>query len=320
MLNSILLLLFIILIFLVFFNKFKFTKKTNRKIKNISKDSNNLIYLYTFCVDIGRHSRNNLIETLKILVKSLNKFVPNFVLIVFTNFKINFNHTNIIYREYYQGEVKLYNDTSKELWHELCFNRLNIFKDLYNEFNKSFIWIDLDTIILYDISYLNNYDNAFIINGGLIKNNWKLFKNSDKYNVLHKNYIQGNLWKLNLDIYYKLIKTLNEDVKFNNLEIDYDVQGLFNYHIYFKDNENNYNLFGKNINKNIIYGLSVWEDPKINKSNHGDQKGINNLYFNNGKFKTKYNPEYDVHIISITFFEIINLLKNKNNKLFNFLK
>ena len=40
-------------------------------------------------------------------------------------------------------------------------------------------------------------------NGGLIKIIGSYLK-FNKYNVLHK--IQGNLWKLNLDIYYKPIK------------------------------------------------------------------------------------------------------------------
>ena len=220
--------------------------------------------------------------------------------------------------DYYQGKIKLHNN--KDKWHELSFNKLNIYKDLYTEFNKSFIWLDLDTIILYDITYFNNYDNIFIVNGGLIKRDWQLFSNSDKYNVSHKYYIQGNVWKRNLDIYNKLIKTLNEDIKPNNLELRFDLQDLFNYHIYFKDDESKYNLIGKNFQKNIICGLSVWEDPKIKESNHGDIKGINNLYLdNNNKFKTKYYPNYDIHIISITFYQIINLIKNKNNKLFNFL-
>jgi hypothetical protein len=35
---------------------------------------------------------------------------------------------------------------------------LNIYKDLYDEFNENFSWIDLDTIISYDISYINEID------------------------------------------------------------------------------------------------------------------------------------------------------------------
>ena len=119
-------------------------------------------FIYILFVDIGRHSRENLTESLIMLVKSLDNTVKNYKLVVFKNFDIKFNHPNIIYRNYYQGELKLYKD---DKWRELSFNKLNIFKDLYkSEFNESFTWLDLDTIIVSDISYFNNYDNIFITN------------------------------------------------------------------------------------------------------------------------------------------------------------
>lgn len=267
------------------------------------------LLLYTFCVDIKRHSKENLTESLKILVNSLNKNVKNYKLIVFKNFNIAFKDSHIIYRDYYQGEIKLYKN---DKWRELSFNKINIYKDLNDEFKKDLTWLDLDTIVMYDISYFNDYDNIFITNGGKLKNQTPLFKNSKNFNIEQKNYIQGNVWKINLNIYKKLVETLNQDIKPKKLILRYDLQDLFNYYIYFKDNLSNYNLIGKNFKKNLINGLSVWEDPKKNKSNHGDIEGIKQLYKEKGVLKTKYYPNYDIHIISITFFKL-NKLKNQKD-------
>ena len=276
----------------------------------------NLIYFYTFCVDIGRHSRDDLIKSLQLLVKSLNKYVKNYKLIIFKNFDINFNDPNIIFRKYYQGNINIYDN---ETWKKLSFNKLNIYRDLYIEFNKSFTWLDLDTIILYDISYFNNYNNIFIINGGLSDNGWGLFTNTSKYKVKHKEYIQGNVWKINMNIYNKLLKTLNKDIKPKNLNLQFDLQDLFNYHIYFKDKISSYNLIGKNVKKNVLNGLGVWEDPNLKKPNQGDIQGLKKLYKKDNVFKTKYYPNYDIHIISLTFFTLNKIRNNKEFKhLFDF--
>ena len=273
-------LIFIFLILILIFclkNKSKYEHFYQKKL-----------YLYTFCVDIGRYSRENLTESLIMLVKSLDNTVKNYKLVVFKNFDIKFNHPNIIYRNYYQGELKLYKD---DKWRELSFNKLNIFKDLYEEFNESFTWLDLDTIIVSDISYFNNYDNIFITNGGYLKVKNPLFKNSKKYAVSRKDYIQGNVWKINMDIYNKIVENLNLDIKPKKLILRYDLQDLFNYHIYYKNNINKYNLLGKNLKKNIIYGLSVWENPQLNERNWGDVEGVKKSVQRKGCCKNKLSPK-----------------------------
>ena len=295
-----LLILFIILYFII------------SKKKKISENfEQKKVYFYTFCVNIGRHSQNNLTESLKILLNSLNKKVKNFKLIVFKNFNINIKDPNVIYRNYYQGKIKLYNN---DKWKELSFNKINIYKDLHNEFKKDFTWLDLDTIVMYDISYFNNYDNIFIVNGGISNKPQTLFKNNKKYSIVRKDYIQGNVWKINLSIYDKLIKCLNIDIKKRKLILKYDLQDLFNYYIYYKDKYSNYNLLGKNFKKNILNGLAVWENPKKTASNHGDIQGIKNLYIKNDVLKTRYYPKYDIHIISITFFKLNKLKDQKDFK------
>ena len=44
------------------------------------------------------------------------------------------------------------------------------FRDLYDEFKVDYAWIDVDTIITADISYVNELTNCFIDNGGNCEN------------------------------------------------------------------------------------------------------------------------------------------------------
>ena len=40
---------------------------------------------------------------------------------------------------------------------------------------------------------------------------------------------------------------------------------------------------------------------KLGEDINSMQKMINNLYYKNGSLKTNYNPDKDIHIISLTF-------------------
>jgi hypothetical protein len=54
-------------------------------------------------------------------------------------------------------------------WHKLSFNKIHVFKNLYDEYGGvCFTWIDLDTIVLADMSYLNGVDNYFVMHGGAV--------------------------------------------------------------------------------------------------------------------------------------------------------
>ena len=120
--------------------------------------------------------------------------------------------------------------------------------------------------------------------------------------------------KINMDIYNKIVENLNLDIKPKKLILRYDLQDLFNYHIYYKNNINKYNLLGKNLKKNIIYGLSVWENPQLNERNWGDVEGVKNLYKEKGVVKTNYHPNHEVHIISITFYTLQKVKDSKEFK------
>ena len=68
----------------------------------------------------------------------------------------------IIIRKY-NSEI---NDFKEDKWLNLNFNRLYTYKKLYDETGIDYTWIDLDTQISYDISYINQLDSCFIQQGG----------------------------------------------------------------------------------------------------------------------------------------------------------
>ena len=266
-----------------------------------------MLLLYTFCCDIGRHSKINLIRCQKLLIDSIHKHIPNYKLLCFTNFKNILSNKiskkyNIEYRKYYDKQkIKLY----KDKWRNLSFNKINIYKDLFDEFNKDFCWIDLDTIICKDISYINDLSNIFIENGGKCLKENKLFLNNSSITVPRNRYIQGNFWKLNINLYNDLIKTLYFIVN-KKLQLRFDLQDLFTFYIYIKNkgNTENINILGNNVEKDSINGLSVW--AKSGKD-HPSVSGLNNLYFDNNVLKSKFYPTKNIHILSFTFYKLQKL-------------
>ena len=268
-----------------------------------------MLLFYTFCCDIGKHTKPDLIKVLNTLMNSIHKNISNYKLLCFTNFtnelskKINQKY-NIEFREYYYKEkFKLYDNA----WLNLSFNKINIYKDLHDEFNRDFCWIDLDTIICQDISYINDLSNVFIENGGTCLTKNLLFQNNKSIAVPRNRYIQGNFWKLNIKLYNNLMNTLVSLIN-KNLKLRYDLQDLFSYYIYIENNGENkdINILGNNIKNDIINGLAIWS---INGNTHATQSGIDNLYLDNNMLKSKFYPDKSIHILSFTF-DSLNKLYN----------
>ena len=276
-----------------------------------------MLLFYTFCCDIRKHKKSDLIKALNTLMNSIHKNISNYKLLCFTNFtnelsdKINPKYS-IEFREYYNNDkFKLYSDK----WLNLSFNKINIYKDLYDEFNKDFCWIDLDTIICQDISYINDLSNVFIENGGTCITKNVLFSNNRSITVPRNRYIQGNFWKLNIKLYNSLMKTLDSLIK-KKLILRYDLQDLFSYYINIENNGENkdINILGNNIKNDSINGLCIWS---IKGNTHAIQSGIDNLYLDNNILKSKFYPDKSIHILSFTFITL-NKLNNfeKFKKLF----
>lgn len=268
-----------------------------------------MLLFYTFCCYIGKHKKSDLITALNMLMKSIHKNIFNYKLLCFSNFTNELNQQidnkyNIEYRQYYDKEkIKLYSVR----WLNLSFNKINIYKDLHDEYNKDFCWIDLDTIICQDISYINDLSNVFIENGGNCLNKNLLFSNNTSITIPRNRYIQGNFWKINIILYNNLMDTLDKLIK-QNLKLRYDLQDLFSYYIYIENNGDykDINILGNNIKPKSINGLSIWSrEGNI----HATESGLNNLYLENNMLKSKFYPDKSIHILSFTF----NTLKKLNN-------
>jgi len=274
-----------------------------------------MIFLYTFCCDINRFDKSQLSNVLKMLLKSLDKNVSEYKLICFSNFidqlKTDIDHMyNIEFREYYDNtENKLYSCK----WQNLSFNKINVYKDLYDEFQTNFCWIDLDTIICADVSYINDLSNVFIENGGNCTRENLLFSNDNSITIPRNRYIQGNFWKLSINLYEELMKTLKE-LNDKNLKLRYDLQDLFGYYIYIKNDESNckVNVIGKNVKEEIVNGLCVWEESG---DCHPSIEGLENLYITEtGELKSNFYPDKVIHILSFTFYKILELYETKQFK------
>lgn len=267
-----------------------------------------MLYLYTFCVDIGKHSKVELLHVLQILINSLDK-TNVYKLHIFTNFDIQIKNSNIVIHNYFDNNINIYNNR----WLNLSFNKINIYKYLHDTYNIDFIWIDLDTVVTYDLSYINDFSSYFIDCDGIDELPHELIINSNIY-IPRNKWVQGNIWKLNINLYNKLIEIYN-DISCKNMIFNYDLQSLFTYYFYFilDGSEktlltNNIFIIGRNIKKNILNGLSIW-DP--NGNTHANINGLNNLYYENKILKSNFYPNKEIHIVSFTF-DTLKQLYNTN--------
>ena len=318
------------------------------------------INLFTFCVDIDKHTQDELRSVLSLLVSSLDKNVKNYELIVYTNFDLNLEHKLVKIRKYYDNtpikERKLITSSNefckicklpgeldkcdgkmcdvqfhknclkvedkdievafcpncfppkgffkfKNKWLNLSFNKINLYNDLYNETGINYTWIDLDTYVTSDISYINNIDAFFVENGGLSDEKWFLFMERRDYAVTTNRYIQGNVWKLNRT-HYTNIMNLYEELLENKMYPQYDLQDIFNFYVHFKGVDVPI-LDGLN-------GLAIWYEKKHEGPN---SEALAKFYYDeNGILRTSYHPDKEIHFVSFVMHKLLTLMNDENFK------
>jgi len=243
------------------------------------------------------------------------------------NIRVDLNKPNIIFKPYFDYKENFFGDS----WLNLNYNRINIYKYLYDTYDKTdYTWIDLDTIVCTNIEYINDVDNFFIINGGSYMKIESPLKTDTtlKYGIPICKLIQGNVWKLNIDLYNNLMATFKELVATNQV-LYFDVQSLFNYYIHFKlgisalsgggsDGMSGINIAGVNFKPETINGLSIHAPSHLHSHTHANENTLINLYYENGKLMTKYHPNKEIHFVSFTMYSLRPLLNTpKFNALFN---
>ena len=257
--------------------------------------------LFTFCFYIGKNTYQELVHMLYVLLASLDRFHPDFFLVVYHNLGITIDDPRVVCRGWSwgvtgggggdaerlllaadgcDGNVWVEGSAVRNRWHKLSFNKIYVFKNLYDEYDgECFTWIDLDTIVLADMSYLNGVDNYFIMHGGAV---------SDRmHDVLvgggagggggggviwaipERTYIQGSFWKLNLSLYHEVLR-LDSLFRENGVRLKYDLQSIFAVMAWggglcpFYDGvsramTNSMLVIGENFMPGVMNGLGVWD-------------------------------------------------------------
>jgi len=278
-----------------------------------------MIHLFTFCVDIGRHSKSELITVMNILINSLER-TNQYHLHVFSNFDLVISKTNITVEPYFDiSDRSIYS----EKWLNLSFNKIHIYKYLLEKYGINYTWIDLDTIVSANIEYINDLCSVFIDTGGTNKDPHNLIENNTAYMVPRDIWIQGNFWKLNIDL-YNIFININSLMNQRNMKFNFDLQSLFTYYFYFilkgfnSDilTDNGIFILGKNYKPNLLNGLAVWDK---NGDQHPNHIGLENLYFQDGLLKSHFYPGKVIHLVSFTFYTLkTNMYSNKFRELFGF--
>ena len=273
-----------------------------------------MVKFFTFCVYIGRHPKKALNRALSLLIESLKANLPVFELTIYTNYEIPVpSGDNISVRTYYDcSKKKLYDGSEHNAgsaitnkWLNLSFNKIQIYKDLHDEHKEDYTWIDLDTIIVGDISYIETLPNLFLEHGGReFKKPWYPFRNNQSLSIPQESQIQGNLWKLTIDLYRDLMGWF-KIIQKQGLVLNYDTQDLFNSYIYIRTNgriPDGIYILGLNYLPDTVNGLAIWSDPLYGLTKHATRHGLAQLYRDKEEhMRSKFHPDKQIQILSFTF-------------------
>jgi hypothetical protein len=251
---------------------------------------------------------------LYVLLASLDKFHPDFFLVVYHNLGITIDDPRVrmvrglggggggggwevkdgdaerllLEAEGGDGNVWIEGSAVRNRWHKLSFNKIHVFKNLYDEYGGvCFTWIDLDTIVLADMSYLNGVDNYFVMHGGAVSDRMHdvLVGGGGRviWAIPERTYIQGSFWKLNLSLYHEVLRL---DSMFREIGVrgKYDLQSIFavmawggglcpHYDGVSRAVTNSMLIIGENFMPGVMNGLCVW-DTKNGVGNHVNMESL----------------------------------------------
>lgn len=255
--------------------------------------------LFTFCFYIGKNTYHELVRMLYVLIMSLDRFHPDFLLVVYHNLGITIDDPRVrmvggggvgggvkggddkllLEAEGCDGNVWVEGSAVRNRWHKLSFNKIHVFKQLYDEYDGvCFTWIDLDTIVLADLSYLELVDNYFVVHGGGVGRAHDVLLGPGGDDVLwsipERMYIQGSFWKLNIALYHEVLR-LDSLFRENGIRLKYDLQSIFAvmawggggggggvcpyYDGVSRVDDGSMLVIGENFVPDVMNGLGVWD-------------------------------------------------------------
>lgn len=275
--------------------------------------------LFTLCFYIGKNTYHELVHMLYVLIASLERFHPDFFLVVYHNLGIEIDDHRVMCRRWgvkggdherllldadgCDGNVWVDGSAVRNRWYKLNFNRVHAFKNLYDEYDgECFTWIDLDTIVVADLSYLNSVDNYFIFHGGGgggVERMHDVLVGLDGgviWSVPEALYIHGSFWKLNLSLYHEVLR-LDSVFRENGVKLKYDVQSIFAvmarggggdgysrcpfYDAPSHAMTGSMLVIGENFMPYVMNGLGVW-DTKDSIGNHVNTDSLTNFRWEGG--------------------------------------
>ena len=290
--------------------------------------------LFTFCFYIGKNTYHELVHMLFVLISSLDRFHPDFFLVVYHNLGITIDDPRVrmtdcvggvpppatdcvgggvkgervdllLDADGCDGNVWVEGSAVRNRWHKLSFNKIHVFKNLYDEYDGvCFTWIDLDTIVVADLSYLGLVDNYFIFHGGggsglrsdrrhdVILGGGGGGGGGVLWSVPERMYIHGSFWKLNLSLYHEILR-LDALFRENGARLKYDVQSIFSvmawgggegsgdnrcpfYDGVSRADSGSMRVIGYNYRPDVMNGLCVW-DTKNGVGNHVNMEALANM-------------------------------------------
>jgi len=267
-------------------------------VREMPSPTTTTLKLFTFCFYIGKNSYQELVRMLFVLVASLDQFHPDFFLVVYHNVGLTFDDPRVECRKWEvkdgdgerllleaagcDGNVWVEGSAVRNRWHKLSFNKIHVFKSLYDEYGgECFTWIDLDTIVLADLSYLDAVDNYFVIHGGRSERTHEVLCRGGGggggggviWAVPERMYIQGSFWKLNLSLYHEILR-LDLLFRENGVVLKYDLQSIFAVMAWggggdgvSRADDGSMLVIGYNYRPDVMNGLGVW-DTKDGAGNH----------------------------------------------------
>ena len=305
----------------------------SKKVLSVSPSTSpTSLKLFTFCFYIGKNTYQELVRMLYVLLASLDKFHPDFFLVVYHNLGITIDDPRVrmvrglgggggggggggevkdgdaerllLEAPGCDGNVWIEGSAVRNRWHKLSFNKIHVFKNLYDEYGGvCFTWIDLDTIVLADMSYLNGVDNYFVMHGGAVSDRMHDVLVYDGvgggggagvgvgagrviWSIPERTYIQGSFWKLNLSLYHEVLRL---DSMFREIGVrgKYDLQSLFAVMAWggglcpYYDGPSrvldggggSMLIIGENFMPGVMNGLGVW-DTKNGVGNHVNTESL----------------------------------------------
>jgi hypothetical protein len=314
-------------------------------VREMPSTTTTTLKLFTFCFYIGKNSYQELVRMLFVLVASLAQFHPDFFLVVYHNIGLTFDDPRVECRKWEvkdgggerllldaagcDGNVWVEGSAVRNRWHKLSFNKIHVFKNLYDEYGgECFTWIDLDTIVLADLSYLAAVDNYFVIHGGGSERTHEVLCRGGGgggggviWAVPERMYIQGSFWKLNLSLYHEILR-LDLLFRENGVVLKYDLQSIFAvmawgggggggvglapyYDGVSRADDGSMLVIGYNYRPDVINGLGVW-DTKDGVGNHVNTSSLADFSWSGSALARMSDGAMErvskeVHILSLTF-------------------